>query len=256
MFCDAHGFIGRYARIAPGQTSHCRKSFLRAGSFYNWPVLYWLGGSTVYAFQLCMRQTFPVHPFSGRLLQENRSLTIKLRKRKPAKKVEWSSDTVDNEHLGRRSSKCEQCTDLFCPITPCHYLDTCKYISLNCAVSYSAEPACSIPDMLSGSIWHMELLFPVVTNLLTQSLEFKLCSRCMKRFVHSSSHKENHFPVLRNKIVRASLHTKSKQHLCMCTFMCNAALADCKTWTRWQHISAVCLVKYTSGLSAAGWRME
>ncbi|XP_060615327.1 E3 ubiquitin-protein ligase PPP1R11 [Anolis sagrei] len=37
---------------------------------------------------------------------ENRSLTIKLRKRKPAKKVEWSSDTVDNEHLGRRSSKC------------------------------------------------------------------------------------------------------------------------------------------------------
>ncbi|XP_028910743.1 E3 ubiquitin-protein ligase PPP1R11 isoform X2 [Ornithorhynchus anatinus] len=38
--------------------------------------------------------------------QENRSLTIKLRKRKPDKKVEWSSDTVDNEHLGRRSSKC------------------------------------------------------------------------------------------------------------------------------------------------------
>uniref|UniRef100_A0A6I8PKY1 E3 ubiquitin-protein ligase PPP1R11 n=1 Tax=Ornithorhynchus anatinus TaxID=9258 RepID=A0A6I8PKY1_ORNAN len=38
---------------------------------------------------------------------ENRSLTIKLRKRKPDKKVEWSSDTVDNEHLGRRSSKCE-----------------------------------------------------------------------------------------------------------------------------------------------------
>ncbi|XP_020829849.1 E3 ubiquitin-protein ligase PPP1R11 isoform X1 [Phascolarctos cinereus] len=37
---------------------------------------------------------------------ENRSLTIKLRKRKPDKKVEWSSDTVDNEHLGRRSSKC------------------------------------------------------------------------------------------------------------------------------------------------------
>uniref|UniRef100_A0A8D0FTW9 E3 ubiquitin-protein ligase PPP1R11 n=1 Tax=Strix occidentalis caurina TaxID=311401 RepID=A0A8D0FTW9_STROC len=38
---------------------------------------------------------------------ENRSLTLKLRKRKPDKKVEWSSDTVDNEHLGRRSSKCE-----------------------------------------------------------------------------------------------------------------------------------------------------
>nr|XP_033772818.1 E3 ubiquitin-protein ligase PPP1R11 isoform X1 [Geotrypetes seraphini] len=37
---------------------------------------------------------------------ENRSLTIKLRKRKPDKKVEWSSDTVDNEHMGRRSSKC------------------------------------------------------------------------------------------------------------------------------------------------------
>ncbi|XP_033982164.1 E3 ubiquitin-protein ligase PPP1R11 [Trematomus bernacchii] len=42
--------------------------------------------------------------------QEGRSLTIKLRKRKTEKKVEWSSDTVDNEHLGRRSSKC--CCDL------------------------------------------------------------------------------------------------------------------------------------------------
>uniref|UniRef100_A0A3B4ZCZ4 E3 ubiquitin-protein ligase PPP1R11 n=1 Tax=Stegastes partitus TaxID=144197 RepID=A0A3B4ZCZ4_9TELE len=40
------------------------------------------------------------------VLQEGRSLTIKLRKRKTEKKVEWSSDTVDNEHLGRRSSKC------------------------------------------------------------------------------------------------------------------------------------------------------
>ncbi|XP_048472701.1 E3 ubiquitin-protein ligase PPP1R11 [Rhincodon typus] len=37
---------------------------------------------------------------------ENRSITIKLRKRKTNKKVEWTSDTVDNEHLGRRSSKC------------------------------------------------------------------------------------------------------------------------------------------------------
>uniref|UniRef100_H2ZS19 E3 ubiquitin-protein ligase PPP1R11 n=1 Tax=Latimeria chalumnae TaxID=7897 RepID=H2ZS19_LATCH len=38
---------------------------------------------------------------------EGRSLTIKLRKRKTEKKVEWTSDTVDNEHMGRRSSKCE-----------------------------------------------------------------------------------------------------------------------------------------------------
>ncbi|XP_053328532.1 E3 ubiquitin-protein ligase PPP1R11 [Spea bombifrons] len=37
---------------------------------------------------------------------EHRSLTLKLRKRKPDKKVEWTCDTVDNEHLGRRSSKC------------------------------------------------------------------------------------------------------------------------------------------------------
>ncbi|KAM9326224.1 E3 ubiquitin-protein ligase PPP1R11 [Gastrophryne carolinensis] len=37
---------------------------------------------------------------------EPRSLTLKLRKRKPDKKVEWSCDTVDNENLGRRSSKC------------------------------------------------------------------------------------------------------------------------------------------------------
>ncbi|MEE6523600.1 hypothetical protein FKM82_022582, partial [Ascaphus truei] len=38
--------------------------------------------------------------------QEHRSLTLKLRKRKPDKKVEWTCDTVDNENLGRRSSKC------------------------------------------------------------------------------------------------------------------------------------------------------
>ncbi|XP_061216397.1 E3 ubiquitin-protein ligase PPP1R11 [Neopsephotus bourkii] len=43
---------------------------------------------------------------TGAAEPENRSLTLKLRKRKPDKKVEWSSDTVDNEHLGRRSSKC------------------------------------------------------------------------------------------------------------------------------------------------------
>lgn len=49
------------------------------------------------ASRVCLSLTF----------QENRSLTIKLRKRKPEKKVEWTSDTVDNEHMGRRSSKCE-----------------------------------------------------------------------------------------------------------------------------------------------------
>ncbi|GAB0201507.1 E3 ubiquitin-protein ligase PPP1R11 [Grus japonensis] len=43
---------------------------------------------------------------TGAAEPENRSLTLKLCKRKPDKKVEWSSDTVDNEHLGRRSSKC------------------------------------------------------------------------------------------------------------------------------------------------------
>uniref|UniRef100_A0A8C5K341 E3 ubiquitin-protein ligase PPP1R11 n=1 Tax=Jaculus jaculus TaxID=51337 RepID=A0A8C5K341_JACJA len=37
---------------------------------------------------------------------ENQSLTIKLQKRKSEKKVEWTSDTVDNEHMGRRLSKC------------------------------------------------------------------------------------------------------------------------------------------------------
>lgn len=57
---------------------------------------------------------------------ENRSLTIKLRKRKPEKKVEWSSDTVDNEHMGRRSSKCE------CgwPSIPSHHLSVTFYLSL------------------------------------------------------------------------------------------------------------------------------
>ncbi|KAM5262723.1 E3 ubiquitin-protein ligase PPP1R11-like [Ctenodactylus gundi] len=37
---------------------------------------------------------------------KNQSLTIKLWKRKPEKKMEWTSDTVDNEHMGCRSSKC------------------------------------------------------------------------------------------------------------------------------------------------------
>ncbi|KAM8793808.1 E3 ubiquitin-protein ligase PPP1R11 [Eudromia elegans] len=37
---------------------------------------------------------------------EQRSVTLRLRKRPPRRRVEWSSDTVDNEHLGRRSSKC------------------------------------------------------------------------------------------------------------------------------------------------------
>ncbi|XP_040607430.1 E3 ubiquitin-protein ligase PPP1R11-like [Mesocricetus auratus] len=37
---------------------------------------------------------------------ENQSLTIKLQERKPEKKIEWTTDTVDNEHMGRRSSKC------------------------------------------------------------------------------------------------------------------------------------------------------
>ncbi|XP_056658564.1 E3 ubiquitin-protein ligase PPP1R11-like [Monodelphis domestica] len=36
----------------------------------------------------------------------HRGITMKLQKRKAGKKVEWSSDTVDNEHLGRLSSKC------------------------------------------------------------------------------------------------------------------------------------------------------
>ncbi|KAL4662530.1 hypothetical protein H8957_014603 [Semnopithecus entellus] len=37
---------------------------------------------------------------------ENHSFPIKLWKRKPEKKVEWTSDTVDNERIRRRSSKC------------------------------------------------------------------------------------------------------------------------------------------------------
>ncbi|XP_039714657.1 E3 ubiquitin-protein ligase PPP1R11-like [Pteropus medius] len=37
---------------------------------------------------------------------KNSNVPTTLKKGKPNKKVEWSSDTVDNEHLGRRSSKC------------------------------------------------------------------------------------------------------------------------------------------------------
>lgn len=37
---------------------------------------------------------------SGGPEPENRSLTLKLRKRKPEKKVGWTTDTVDNEQLG------------------------------------------------------------------------------------------------------------------------------------------------------------
>ncbi|XP_050997105.1 E3 ubiquitin-protein ligase PPP1R11-like [Acomys russatus] len=34
------------------------------------------------------------------------NLSIPLKKAKSVKRVEWSRDTVDNEHLGHRSSKC------------------------------------------------------------------------------------------------------------------------------------------------------
>uniref|UniRef100_A0A8C6A039 E3 ubiquitin-protein ligase PPP1R11 n=1 Tax=Marmota marmota marmota TaxID=9994 RepID=A0A8C6A039_MARMA len=34
------------------------------------------------------------------------NLSTPLQKRKSDKRVEWSSDTIDNEHLSRRSSKC------------------------------------------------------------------------------------------------------------------------------------------------------
>lgn len=37
---------------------------------------------------------------------KNSNLSKPLEKSKSCKRVEWSSDTVDNEHLGRRSSKC------------------------------------------------------------------------------------------------------------------------------------------------------
>uniref|UniRef100_A0A667HGF4 E3 ubiquitin-protein ligase PPP1R11 n=1 Tax=Lynx canadensis TaxID=61383 RepID=A0A667HGF4_LYNCA len=37
--------------------------------------------------------------------REDRSLTIKLQKQKPEKMVEWTSDTVDNKHMGRHPSK-------------------------------------------------------------------------------------------------------------------------------------------------------
>ncbi|KAI1287630.1 E3 ubiquitin-protein ligase PPP1R11 [Halotydeus destructor] len=34
------------------------------------------------------------------------SVTLKLRKPKPDKKVQWTEATVDNEHLNRKKSKC------------------------------------------------------------------------------------------------------------------------------------------------------
>lgn len=37
---------------------------------------------------------------------KNINLSSPLEKAKSGKRVEWSSDTIDNEHLGRRSSKC------------------------------------------------------------------------------------------------------------------------------------------------------
>ncbi|OBS66312.1 hypothetical protein A6R68_05146, partial [Neotoma lepida] len=37
---------------------------------------------------------------------KNSNLSNPLGKAKSGKRVEWSSDTIDNEHLGRRSSKC------------------------------------------------------------------------------------------------------------------------------------------------------
>lgn len=86
--------------------------------------------------------------------QENRSLTIKLRKRKPEKKVEWTSDTVDNEHMGRRSSKCE-CSLPCCPSPPHHP-----------ALGGGAQvpPLCPHPSWPSFS--HLTTLRPPAANSL------------------------------------------------------------------------------------------
>lgn len=39
--------------------------------------------------------------------QEVRTVRLTLRKTKPAKQVKWSTETVDNEHLNRKKSKCK-----------------------------------------------------------------------------------------------------------------------------------------------------
>lgn len=40
-------------------------------------------------------------------LQEPSAVRLKLRKPKSDKKVKWDADTVDNEHMNKRKSKCQ-----------------------------------------------------------------------------------------------------------------------------------------------------
>lgn len=37
--------------------------------------------------------------------EENTTLKLKLKKKKPTKKIQWTEDTVDNEGLGKKKSK-------------------------------------------------------------------------------------------------------------------------------------------------------
>ncbi|XP_073995205.1 E3 ubiquitin-protein ligase PPP1R11-like isoform X4 [Rhodnius prolixus] len=51
-------------------------------------------------------QTVTLEHVDERAPQEVRTVRLTLRKTKPAKQVKWSTETVDNEHLNRKKSKC------------------------------------------------------------------------------------------------------------------------------------------------------
>uniref|UniRef100_A0A161MPX3 E3 ubiquitin-protein ligase PPP1R11 n=1 Tax=Triatoma infestans TaxID=30076 RepID=A0A161MPX3_TRIIF len=51
-------------------------------------------------------QTVTIEQVDGRAPQGVRTIRLTLRKPKPAKQVKWSTETVDNEHLNRKKSKC------------------------------------------------------------------------------------------------------------------------------------------------------
>ncbi|KAK9510346.1 hypothetical protein O3M35_005151 [Rhynocoris fuscipes] len=51
-------------------------------------------------------QTVTLDQVDGRVSQGVRTIRLTLRKPKPAKQVKWSTETVDNEHLNRKKSKC------------------------------------------------------------------------------------------------------------------------------------------------------
>lgn len=59
------------------------------------------------------------------------AVVLTLRKPKSSKKVEWTQDTVDNEHMGRKKSKCTShyyhSLHVYNKIVSCFFTGCCVY---------------------------------------------------------------------------------------------------------------------------------